>query len=671
MTEERANRLAGSTSPYLRQHAHNPVAWYPWGDEAFALARTSDRPIFLSVGYAACHWCHVMERESFEDEATAAFLNERFISIKVDREERPDVDGIYMDAVQAMNRGQGGWPMTVFCTPEGAPFFAGTYFPDEPRHGMPSFRQVLEGIDEAWRERRDEVDAAGRAVTATLREVTAIDPSAEPLDDAVTDAALAALVRAADRIHGGFGHAPKFPQPMTLEFVARRAVRGDDDARTIFELTLDRMASGGMYDQVTGGFARYSVDERWHVPHFEKMLYDNAQLASVYTHGWLLTRSPEHERIARETLAYLERELRHPGGAFHSSQDADSEGVEGRFATWSWDDLVATVGTDLAVALGAAPEGNWLGEDGPTNVLRRPAPGWTAELTPARERLAEIRRSRVPPDVDDKILSAWNGLAIRAFAEASAAFGDPDAVATATACAAFVWEHLRDADGRLRRSWRDGSLSQTGFADDHADVAAGLLALYEVTGDTVWFDRARDLCDALLADFHDEERGGFFQTAAGADDLVVRPKELYDNAVPSGNAAAADVLLRMGRYTGEAAYERAAVGALLLVRDAMMRAPTGFGHALAAVDLYVGPTREIAIVGAPADEGVRSLFDAVRRDRFVPNAVVAIGSGDGDGPVPLLSDRPAVGGRATAYVCERFLCQMPVTDADALAAQLG
>jgi uncharacterized protein YyaL (SSP411 family) len=663
------NRLAGATSPYLVQHAHNPVDWYPWGEEAFERARAEDRPVFLSVGYAACHWCHVMERESFEDEDTAAFLNERFVSVKVDREERPDVDGIYMDAVQAMNRGQGGWPMSVFCTPDGQPFFAGTYFPDEARHGMPSFRQVLEGIDEAWRGRRDEIERAGAAIAAALREVTELEATTDEIGHDTTATAYAALRRGYDPTWGGFGGAPKFPQPMTLEFVARRAARGEEDAAAVLALTLDGMAAGGMLDQLGGGFARYSVDERWHVPHFEKMLYDNAQLALVYTQGWLLTRDLAHERIARETLRFLERELALPGGGFASALDADSEGEEGRFYVWSWDELVAVAGVDTARALGASPEGNWRHEDGVANVLRRPADGWD-ELGTARRDLLAVRDGRVRPSLDDKVLAAWNGLAIRAFAEAGAAFADRELVATARRCAAFVRDHLV-VDGRLRRSWREGTTGPAGFADDHALVAAGMLALYEVTGDTAWFALARDLADTLVERFHDPQRGGFFQTANDAEPLLVRPKDLYDNAVPGGNSAAAEVLIRLARYTGDAGYERAGLSALRLVRDAMVRAPAGFGHALCATDLYLGPTREVAIVGAADDPATRRLFDTVRRDRFVPNAVVAIGSAaDGD-TVELLRDRPSRHDTATAYVCERFLCRAPVTDPAELAAQLG
>ncbi len=671
MDERPPNRLIDATSPYLLQHARNPVDWYPWGDEAFAKAATEDRPVFLSVGYAACHWCHVMERESFEDEETARFLNERFVSIKVDREERPDVDGVYMDAVQAMNRGQGGWPMSVFLTADAKPFFAGTYYPDEPRHGMPSFRQVLAGIDEAWRERRDEIERAGDAITTTLEEVVDLRPSDDPLGADVTAAAVAALRRSFDTRWGGFGDAPKFPQPMTLEFLLRMAVRGQPDALEMLVLTLDRMAAGGMFDQLGGGFARYSVDDRWHVPHFEKMLPDTAQLLQLYARAWLVTRDDEHRSVAVRVGDYLLAEMQQPGGGFSSSQDADSEGIEGRFFTWSWDELVELVGPETAEAVGAVPAGNWVGEEGPINVLNRPLGGWTEQLVAARDRLHRVREDRVRPGTDDKVLAAWNGLAIRALCEAGRAFDEPRFVDAARRCAEFVWAELR-RDDVLLRSWRAGVAGGPGFADDHAALAAGLLTLWETTGEVAWFDRARMLCDALLERFHDRERGGFFQTATDAERLIVRPKELYDNAVPSGASAAAEVLQRMSLFTGEPRYERAGFSALLLVRDAMMRAPTGFGHALSAVDLAVGPTQEIAIVGDPS-AATTALIDEIVRVRYLPNAVLAVASPDDErasGSVALLADRPAVDGRPTAYVCTRFVCQRPVTTPADLAAAL-
>ena len=664
------NRLAEATSPYLLQHADNPVDWFPWGEEASTKARSEDKPIFLSIGYAACHWCHVMERESFEDPETAAYLNRHFVAIKVDREERPDLDAIYMDAVQAMT-GQGGWPLTAFLTPEGKPFFAGTYFPRAPAHGMPSFRQVLEGIEEAWRGRRDDLERqAGRVVEAISR-AASLEASTDPLTDAIASEALASLGRAFDPAYGGFGSAPKFPQPMTLEFALRMAVRGSADARSMVTTTLDRMASGGIYDHLGGGFARYSTDARWLVPHFEKMLSDNAQLAQLYTRAWQVTREPRYRRVATETLTYLLREMRQPGGGFSSSQDADSEGVEGRFFTWSWEELVGVVGEDRAAALGATPEGNWEG----TNVLWLPGGADEAEgLAEARAALSEVRERRVRPATDDKVLTAWNAMTIQALAEAASAFDEPSYLKAAIRTAEFLLENLRAPDGRLLRSWRDGTPGGPGYADDHALLASALLALYARTADLRWFREAARLADELERLFADTDRGGFFQTGADVDALVVRPKELYDNAVPSGNSAAADVLLRLSLLTGDPDLERRGLSSIRLVRDALGRAPTAFGHALCALDLYLGPANEVAIVGAPDDAGTRALLDEVVAVRFLPNTVVAIADpGDPSAveEVPLLRDRSQVDGRPTAYVCRRFACRLPVTSPEDLAAQLA
>ena len=699
----RANRLAGQSSPYLLQHANNPVDWYPWGEEALAKARDEDKPIFLSVGYSACHWCHVMERESFEDDETAALMNEHFVSIKVDREERPDVDSIYMDAVQTMT-GQGGWPMSAFLTPEGRPFYAGTYYPKDPRHGMPSFRQVLTGIAEAWRERRDEIEVQAGRVTEAIAQISRPQggqpeqgqpyTSDRSLSEAVAQEAFDGLKGSFDTRWGGFGGAPKFPQPMVLEFLLRRAIRGVPDSLEMLLITLDRMADGGMYDQLGGGFARYSTDAAWQVPHFEKMLYDNAQLAQVYTRTWQVTRNDRYRQVATETLDYLLREMRHPKGAFWSSQDADSEGVEGRFFTWSWTELVAVVGDAVAEVFGATPEGNWA--EGRTedpsevkeapNVLWRPVAlaqaaaesGRTveqlgSEVEEARRLLFAQRDLRVHPGTDDKVLTAWNAMAIRAFAEAGRAFQEPKYVEAAVLCAEFVLEHLRSPAGRLSRSWRDGKSRVPGFADDHALMAAACLALYETTFELRWFEEARSLADELIRLFQDTERGGFFQTGSDAEALVVRPKELFDNAVPSGNSVAAEVLQRLTMLTGDDSYERAAVGALGLVREAMAKAPTGFGTALCALDLYLGPSHEVAIVGDPAEEPTRTLASEVVATRYLPNVVLAVAAADDKASreaIGLLEGRVAVDGRPTAYVCQGFSCLLPVTTPEALAEQL-
>ncbi len=675
------NRLANETSPYLLQHAGNPVDWFPWGPEALERAREQDKPILLSIGYAACHWCHVMERESFEDPATAELMNEHFVSIKVDREERPDLDAIYMDAVQAMT-GSGGWPLTAFLTPEGEPFYAGTYFPDEPRHGMPAFRSVLEAIADVWENRREEAKGQSASIVEAIDRTGTLAASAEPLTDEILTQAFSALRRSFDPRWGGFGGAPKFPQPMTLEFLLRMHLRGVPDALDMVRVTLDRMAAGGMYDQIGGGFHRYSTDERWHVPHFEKMLYDNALLVRLYVHAWQVAGVEDDRRVAVETCDYLLRELRHPDGGFFSSQDADSEGVEGRFFVWSWDELVSVGGETVAAALGAVPNGNWEG----TNVLWRPVPlGAIAaeleldvadlerDLEKARAELFELRERRVRPATDDKVLAAWNAMAITALAEAGRAFDRPDYVEAAVRAAEFVLERLRDGDGRLLRSWRDGRAGRPAFADDHALMAEACLALYETTFELRWFEHARALADELLRLFHDEERGGFFQSGTDAERLVVRPKELVDNAVPSGNSAAADVLQRLAHLTGERRYEQAGVGALRLVRDAMAGAPSGFGHALCALDLYLSKAKEVAIVGDPASPETAALAAEVTSRRFLPNRVLAVASAEDEASrdaVALLRDRPPMDGRPTAFVCEGFVCRLPVTEPDALVAQL-
>jgi uncharacterized protein YyaL (SSP411 family) len=663
------NRLAKETSPYLLQHAENPVDWFPWGEEALAAATTEDRPIFLSIGYAACHWCHVMERESFEDAETASFLNAHFVPIKVDREERPDVDGIYMDAVQSMT-GQGGWPLSAFLTPDGRPFFAGTYFPKEAAHGMPSFRQVLEAIAEAWRDRRSDIERQGGRIVEAISRAASMPGSREPLTSEIATLALDELRNAFDERWGGFGGAPKFPQPMALEFVLRMAVRGTTDALQMLTTTLDRMASGGVYDQVGGGFARYSTDAAWHVPHFEKMLYDNAQLAQLYVRAWLLTRDDRYRRIATETLDYLLREMRHAEGGFFSSQDADAEGVEGKFSTWSWDELVALVGEEAATAFGATREGNWES----TNVLWLPGGGEpdALDLDGARRVLFETRERRMRPATDDKILTAWNAMAIQAFAEAGRAFDEPRFVEASETCLRFLLANLRRHDGRLLRSWRAGVRGRPAFCDDHALLASACLTLYSTTGEIGWFREAVALGEALVDLFHDADRGGFYQTGTDDDPLVLRPKELYDNAVPSGNSAAADVLQRLALLTGDRRWERIGVSAIRLVRDALGRAPTAFGHALVALDLYLGPSREVAIIGGLEHPGTRALMNEVLRERFLPNVVLACAP-EGtvlEGPT-LLENRPQVDGAPTAYVCEHFSCRLPVTRPEDLAEQLA
>jgi uncharacterized protein YyaL (SSP411 family) len=628
------NRLAHETSPYLLQHADNPVDWYPWGEEALSRARAEDKPILLSIGYAACHWCHVMEHESFEDEETASLMNERFVNVKVDREERPDLDSIYMDAVVAMT-GQGGWPMTVFLLPSGEPFLGGTYFPPEPRHGMPAFRQVLTAVSDAYRERRGDVGRQAQALVEAVRKSGELAPSAEPLTESLLADAVRGLRRQFDPEWGGFGGAPKFPPASVLEFLLRMHNRtGDEETLGMATRTLDAMSAGGMYDLVGGGFHRYSVDERWLVPHFEKMLYDNALLVPVYLHGWLVTGEERYRRVAEQTLDYLLRELRLPEGGFASAQDADTEGVEGLTFTWTTEE-------------GAPAELLQPFEHG-RSIVR-------GEFDEAlRQRLFEVREQRPKPLLDDKVIAAWNGLALAALAEAGRRLERPDLVAAAHDLAGFLLRSLSREDGRLYRSWRAGTAKHDGYLEDYADVANGLYELHVATGELRWLEEANRLARLAVELFGDEERGGFFLSPVDGEELVARKKDLEDHPTPSGNSMLAFVLLRMARIWGEDDLERRAAGVLRLVRDAIPRAPVAFGHALNALDLYLSPPREIAVIGSPADEVTKAALAD-----FDPNAVVAFGPSD---EIPLLGGKDYVNGRPAVYVCERFACRAPVTD---------
>ena len=681
------NRLAGETSPYLLQHAGNPVEWYPWGPEALARARLLDRPIFLSIGYAACHWCHVMERESFEHEPTARYLNDHFVSIKVDREERPDLDQVYMAAVQSMTGG-GGWPMSVFLTPDGRPFYGGTYFPDEPRHGMPSFRQVLEGVERAWREGRDEVEAAGGRLVQGLAAGARLaagddDPTTELLDRAT-----AAIESSFDAANGGWGGAPKFPQPMTIEYLLRRHVAtGDQRPLAVARRSLDAMADGGLRDQLGGGFHRYSTDARWLVPHFEQMLYDNAQLARVYLHAWSLTGDDRYRAVAVATLDYMVRELATDDGAFAASQDADTDGIEGLTFTWRATEIRAALDDETGLfeaAYGVTDEGNWEG----VTILSRVIPdgqlaereGLTeadvrARLTRDRSRLLERRATRPQPARDGKALAAWNGLAIAALADAATALSvaDPDLALSyagaAIRAATTIVDGLLGPDGALGRSWKDGRAVGSGVLEDYADLADGLLALYEATFDERWFETARALMDRVLARFGDPA-GGFFDTADDHEQLVTRPKDVQDNAVPSGNAMAVRVLLRLAAWTGDGSYRSAAERAMRTVVPFVGRYPTGFAQWLGAMDLALAPALEIAIVGEPASPGARTLLAEVRSG-YRPNLVVALAADGAPSAVPLLRDRPAIDGRPSAYVCRGLACRLPVTDPRALRDELA
>jgi uncharacterized protein len=651
-----ANRLAHETSPYLLQHKDNPVDWYPWGEEALARAREEDRPILLSIGYSACHWCHVMERESFEDEETARLMNGLFVCVKLDREERPDLDSIYMEACQAMT-GSGGWPLNVFLTPEHVPFYAGTYFPPQPRMGMPSWRQVIEAVAHAWQEKKDDIREGGTRIAERLRGGALLAPSDEPMKPEELEAAVEALAAQFDAAHGGFGGAPKFPPASALEFLLRRGER-DMTAQT-----LRAMASGGMYDQIGGGFARYSVDALWLVPHFEKMLYDNALLARVYLHGWQAIGDQLFREVVEETLDWALREMRAPEGGFYSALDADSEGVEGKFYVWSVEEMRAALegepDADEAVAwFGATDRGNFEGRNIPVR-----GPGTPERLGEWRRRLYEARAQRVWPGLDDKRLTAWNALMISALAEGGAVLERPDYVAAAAGCADFLLGSVRDSEGRLLRTWKDGQGKLNAYLEDHAFLVEALITLYESTFDPRWFAEARSLADTMIERFGDEENGGFFETSSDHEQLLSRRKDLEDHPIPSGNSSAAYGLLRLGALTAEAGYEERAAGVLRLLHELAVKHPQAFGHLLQALDFHLAPVKEVALVGE--DTGA---FARVVRGRFRPHLVLAGGAADG---VPLLQDRPPVDGRPAAYVCERFACQAPVTEPEDLERLLS
>ena len=654
-----ANALKAETSPYLLQHAENPVDWLPWGDEALKRSRELNRPLLVSIGYSACHWCHVMERECFEDPKIAALMNESFVCIKVDREERPDVDAIYMEAVQAMT-GQGGWPLNVFLTPAQLPFYGGTYFPPEPRPGMASWPQILKAVAEAWEERGEEIAEQAEAGLDRLSGAAKLEASEDPLDAALLAEALERLALPFDAINGGWGTAPKFPNASAIEFLLAR----DEPAMAL--QSLRSMASGGIFDQVGGGFSRYSVDAAWTVPHFEKMLYDNALLARAYLHGWLVSGDPILKRTCEETLDWALREMLAPEGGFYSALDADSEGVEGKFYVWSIEELRAALGDDADAAIawfGASASGNFEG----LNILESRGEEPAADLRERiRERLLEVRAERVRPGTDDKRLTSWNGLMISALAEAGAVLGREDYLAAARGTANFLMTQMRDESGRLLRSFNKGEAKLRAYLEDHAMLLEGLLALYEATFEPQWYLAAVSEAEAILSGFGDDERGGFFSTAADGEQLVARRKEMEDSPLPSGGSSAALGLLRLALLSGDARYADAALGQLRLVRPYVVRHPQAFGHALQAIDLHVGPARELALVG---DE-IGPLLEVIRSE-LRPRLVVAGGNGSGDeSVVPLLRDRPAVDGAATAYLCENFTCAAPTISAAELAATL-
>jgi uncharacterized protein YyaL (SSP411 family) len=682
-----ANRLAAETSPYLLQHAENPVDWYPWGAEALGRARAEDLPILLSVGYSACHWCHVMERESFEDPDTAAFMNANFVCVKVDREERPDVDAIYMEAVQGFT-GQGGWPMTVFLDPEGVPFYGGTYFPPDTNRGMPSFRMVMEGVLEAYRDKRDEIRERAAATVDRLQALANVEPSGVP-GAADLDRAMTTLLSHADPVNGGFGSAPKFPPASSLELILSRvpgsrapgspapASRGAGLEHV--ERTLDAMLAGGIYDQLGGGFARYSVDSAWQVPHFEKMLYDNGLLARAYLHGYQVLGHARYRRVCEETLDWLLREMRGPEGGFYSAYDADSEGEEGKFYIWSPAEIRAVLAEDAAgpratgeradpeailAYYGVTEAGNFEGK----NILHlsdgaetAPPPG----LDAARSALLAARAERVPPGLDDKRLCSWNALAIAALAEAGAVLGRDDYLDAAASCAEFILGTMRDGNGHLLRTYKDERAHLNAYLEDHAFMVEALLVLYEAGFDPRWFAAARELAESMIERFGDPERGGFFTTSADHESLIARRKEVGDHPIPAGQSAAALGLLRLAALSGERAFADRALGVIALFGEPAVTHPDSFAHLLRALDFHLAETREVALVG-----GALSTLEGVVRAAFRPNVVLAGGPAGATEP-PLLDARTEIGGEPAAYVCEGFVCNLPVTDPEALERELA
>ena len=664
----RVNRLASEGSPYLRQHADNPVDWYPWGTEAFAEARSSDRPVLLSVGYSACHWCHVMAHESFEDPATAELMNRLYVNVKVDREERPDVDSLYMEAVTSLT-GHGGWPMTVFLTPEGEPFFAGTYFPPTSRQGMPSFPDVLERVGEAWEERRSEVRQQAQRITEALDRAGRLPLGAggEPPGSETLAQAAAALRQQYDAAWGGFGRAPKFPQAMTLEALLRHwRHSGDDDTAAMVLNSLDCMASGGIYDHLGGGFSRYATDQRWLVPHFEKMLYDNALLLGLYTQAWQITGKARYRQVVDETVGYLLRDLRLADGGFASAEDADSEGVEGKFYVWSVDEIRAAVGDAAAGAAldwyGASEEGNFEG----ANILWRPVRGdllRPPEVEAARRALFEVRSGRVRPGLDDKVLTEWNGLVISALARAATATGNDAWLAAAVACGEFLTENLRRPDGRWLRSWQAGDAERPAgarhlaCAADYAAMLDAFCRLAEATGCARWIDEARRTADDLLELFWDHDTGGLLTCGRDAEPLVATPRDLFDNATPSANSAAALGLLRLGALVGNEKYNDRATDICSLLGPLAAEHPSAFGNLLCALDLHATGATEVVVTGDRAD-----LVEVVHRE-WLPNVVLAWGEPYDS---PLWHQRPD----GAAYVCRRYTCAAPATDAGTLRRQL-
>jgi uncharacterized protein len=684
-SERPANRLAGETSPYLLQHAHNPVDWYPWGSEAHARARAEDRPIFLSIGYSACHWCHVMEHESFEDLTIAALMNDHFVNIKVDREERPDLDQIYMTAVQAMT-GQGGWPMSVFLTPDLKPFYGGTYFPPTDSRGMPGFPRVLLSVHRAWVEKRDEIVSSAGEMTERLQTMGTVPAGTGEgtLDVALLDAAARSLLQSFDPRNGGFGSAPKFPHSMDLRVLLRHHARtSDDQALHAVRLTLDKMARGGIYDHLGGGFARYSTDDRWLVPHFEKMLYDNALLLTTYLEAFQVTRDESYAQVAREIIAYVLGRMTSPEGGFYSTEDADSEGVEGKYYVWTLAEVEAILGAEraktFAYVYDVTAAGNWEGH----NILNMPKPldqaatmlgvgleTLRAELIDSRAQLRLAREKRIAPGKDTKVLTSWNGLTIAALADGARVLADSSALDAAEKAASFLLDRMRTPDGLLLHTYKDGQAKLNAYLDDYANLIDGLTRLFEVSGLPRWIEAALDLAQVMIAEFADAADGGFFYTGTSHEALIARQKDAYDNATPSGNAMAATALLRLGALTGRADLSEAGRATLGSVRAILEKAPSAAGQSLVALDFDLAPALEFAVIAGSDRLEFESAVDAVYR-RFLPNKVVAFSTPVLGPTVPLLADKPALDTRRpTIFVCERYACQAPVVGREALEQAL-
>jgi uncharacterized protein len=675
------NRLAAETSPYLRQHADNPVDWYPWGRDALDRAQRENRPILLSVGYAACHWCHVMAHESFEDAEIARLMNENFVNIKVDREERPDIDSVYMQAVQSMT-GHGGWPMTMFLTPAGEPFYAGTYFPPEDRHGLPSFGRVLQSVAEAYHTKRDRVDQTAAAMRDIYAAASARGDATGALGPATLDRAYRALVQRYDSVHGGFEGAPKFPQAMSLDFLLRYAARTDTPAaRTMVEESFRHMAAGGIFDQVGGGFHRYAVDAVWLVPHFEKMLYDNAMLSRLGVHLWQLAKDPLVRRVTEDTIDWVGREMTAADGGFYASLDADSEGVEGKFYVWSEREIDAALGPDSAVFkayYGVTPAGNFEGENilhvaaDPAMVARRVGTteaALDAALARARAVLAALRAHRVRPARDDKVIASWNGLMLRAVAAAARAFDREDYAALALANARFLRRALVRPGGRVMRAHTAGVAKIPGYLEDHAAVALGFLSVYELTFDRGWLDEARAIADAIDQWFWDDGARAFFDTARDSEALITRPRDITDNATPSGTALSVELYLQLAELLDDSALRTRASEVLDALAEPMARHPGAFGHLLGAADMAVHGAVAVALAGDPTSAGFRALAGSVAT-RYLPSLVLAGGQPGQTTGIGLMDGRSQLGGAPTAYVCRRYVCEAPERDPAALGVRL-